>query len=69
MIKCDFCDHATSQKWQLKQHVRVSHLGEPMPSFPCRLCDFAPDTRRKLVGHLKSVHALNLVTEARLVSR
>ncbi len=61
-LKCTFCDHTDSQKWRMLQHVRVTHLGERL--FPCHLCDFSAEGKRRLESHLKSAHGVTASTAA-----
>ncbi len=47
----------------MKQHIRVSHLGERL--FACPHCDFSADGRRRLESHIKNAHAsISVAAEA-----
>ena len=54
-LKCTFCDHHESQKWRMKQHIRVAHFGE-RPLYQCGQCDYSADGRRRLDTHRKNAH-------------
>ena len=53
-FKCSFCDHQDAQKWRMKQHIQVNHLGEKL--FPCHICDYSADGKRRLDSHFKNSH-------------
>jgi len=53
-MKCTFCDHVDSQKWRMMEHIRVNHFGEVL--YPCKLCNFHADGKRKLESHMKNAH-------------
>jgi len=63
-LKCSFCEHEESQKWRIKQHIRVSHFGEKL--YPCHLCAFSADGRRRLVAHLRDAHSVGVSKKEKL---
>jgi len=66
-MKCTFCNHEDSQKWRMMEHIRVNHFGEVL--YPCHLCNFHTDGKRKLENHVKNAHAVTITAAAAAADR
>lgn len=54
--KCSFCEQEYNQKWRMSRHLRTTHFGEKL--YPCHLCPYSGESKRKLTTHHKNVHNL-----------
>ena len=52
--KCDLCDKAFTQIWNLKTHINSVHEG--LKNHKCDLCDKNFSEAGNLKKHIKSVH-------------
>ena len=53
MILCNQCDHKTTNKTGLKEHLRSKHGVEKLR---CDMCDFQSVSARGITGHKKRIH-------------
>jgi hypothetical protein len=54
-FKCDFCDHITTNKNYLVQHIKAKHT--IIKDFPCKECSYAASQKTNLVLHVKANHS------------
>ena len=50
---CNQCDHKTTNKTGLKEHLRSKHGAEKLR---CDMCDFQSVSARGIAGHRKRIH-------------
>ena len=55
-LKCEFCEHTSTQKGHLKVHINEVHMKIKQLNEECTLCDFKPRDLYHLKLHINSVH-------------